>query len=587
MPGNLAKAGVSAIQGVYVVSLADLKQSVIQTNANFSVYNSLADYHNSKPYKFVTSFPFSDTSGDFGSVTTSEDNKINVGANTQWGPVFSTLSTGFVGGYWRDTNAENAVQFNNSNFWSYLNADGTYKVFTNPVSNTPEQAFEDVYSQLVATNANTYTGNYTDKLKSGITQGSPLVNVGESGEDYSLDVSLLDIENIPQTNFFSGSVPTTQNEALTKFKDFSWNGYQDPVQPYPSKLKTTSFSSVPPINNNSDFKVEIDFTSGNGLQVLPNKTQIKQISFKSTEKNFDGTPQRFLGWGNYTYKSGSQAPTFTSGSEGIINLINFPLPHEAGVTGYTLKLVGDNGEALYAVQFYLTGDGKPLTSGGQDYYPLANATDFAISIPNVPTPAQNDDYLSSLKLQPNFSNPNIIPPQISDYNPAFTVAQPWAPLVWTSSGTDYSLPGDYFPNGDNPAKITPGPQNITISTEFKTGEVTFSWLGGPNTLADNIKYYLPTSFEEPLAGIVNNIKNIPTNKVFALAQGTIYFTNGPNGVASLKFQADLDGQWAVSTNPVTPLTNGSYTISFKQALTDAEGNLITVGYAGGTIAKNV
>ncbi|MBE9174581.1 hypothetical protein IQ225_03280, partial [Synechocystis salina LEGE 06155] len=59
-----------------------------------------------------------------------------------------------------------------------------------------------------------------------------------------------------------------------------------------------------------------------------------------------------------------------------------------------------------------------------------------------------------------------------------------------------------------------------------------------------------------------------TNKTFAAANGTVTFANAPNGLTPLSFQADLDGQWAVSTNPVTPLTNGTYTISMAQALTD-------------------
>ncbi len=595
IPGSqITNAGVSQVQGVIAISVSELENSIIATNGTYTVYNSLTDYFNNTPYNYVTNFPSDTTPASVTTIT-----NINTGSNNQWGPVFANLATGFVAGYWRENNAsQNTALFNNSNFWSYFQANGTPKAFSDT---TP--GFFDPYSKLFAQNSNSYGGNYTDNLTKSLILGGPLLTVGTpSNTDNSIYVSLLDINNLPNT-----SQTPPSSDVPTSFADFTWNGYQSPVQLAPSQLTPTTFSAPPAVNNFSSFGVTINFS---GQMVLPNPGQIKFISLKSSDGNFTGQAESFSGWGNYQYQPGNQTPFYNQAGQldGVVNLVNFPLPNAAGTTLYTVQFLDQDKKLLYETQFYLTTDGNyygvTVGSGSgqqvQDrYFPLAQsqtipANNLAASVPytqslltssdfgGLPTSPSNPNmdygnYLNALTLTPVAGSSPQLPPNLWDYNASFlgnnpNLPVPWAPLVWTQNGTDFTLPSDY-------TTTTPGPANYTINTVLTTGDLTFSWLGGPNTLAGEPQYTLPTPFTQTVGTTAAVLSNY-TNKTFAAANGTLTFANAPNGLTPLSFQADIDGQWALSTNPVTPLTNGTYTISMAQALTDAEGNSITVGYAG-------
>lgn len=584
IPGTqITNAGVSQVQGILAISVTNLTNSIIATNGTYSVYASLSDYANNNPYNYTTQFPSGTTPAAPTSSTT-----INTGSNNQWGPVFANLATGFVAGYWRQTNsAQNTALFNNSNFWSFFNADGTPKAFSNTSA-----GFFDPYSKLFANNSNSYGGNYTDNLEKSLGLGAPLLTVGEASTDNAIYVSLLDINNLP-----TGTTPPS-TDISTSFGNFTWNGYQTPIQPAPSELPTTSFASPPAANNFSSFGVTVDFS---GQMISLNSAEIKFVSLQSSDGRFTGTAETFQGWGNYQYIPGQQTPSYNQASQpnGVFNLVNFPLPNQAGTTGYVLKFLDQDQKPLYETKFFLTGDGNyynvTVGSGSgqqiqQRYFPLAQSTtaaanNLAASVPYTqsaltssdfgtsPTTPSNPsmvygNYLNALTLTPIASSAPQLPPQLWDYNSSVlsnnpNLSQPWGPIVWTQNSTSYVLPSDY-------STTPPGPANYTLSTALTSGDLTFSWLGGPNTLGG--VYTLPSAFISNLSGT--------NNKTFALASGNIQFVNAPNGITPLPFQADIDGQWAVKTNPSTPLPNGTYTINFTQALTDTQGNSLPVGYAG-------
>jgi hypothetical protein len=546
-------SGVSQIQGIVVINQADLAKSIIQTNGGYSVYQTIADYKNGDNYEYVTAF-----AGPFKKYQSVPN--LGTGWNNQWGPLFADLATGFVAGYWRDPSAmaDKPETFNVSSNWSYLNSAGGRQPFR--ASSLGFYGF-DAYSALFLPDSNAYAGNYTDNLTRSLAAGSPLLTVGGANEDKNLYVSLMDVNALPA----AGSPPISGKNNSDTFRDFSWNGYQPPVQLGPSSLVPSGLAEDDYTPSAFNFKIDFD-----GQPIILDTSAIKTISFTAAGR----TPIRGpFGWGNYTIASSTTLANPVPQADGVLQFSQVPVPNVAGVTSYQVALLDAAGRSLYATTLYVTTDGKPDPSNNNSYLPLYQskaqivAGDPVLIAATEPwsPPATGGSYLQNVALNPMGGDPSL-DPALWAYNTKWlaatsstyvnNLAVPCAPVVWAGSGARASLPHAY-------SKLPPTNGDFHAG-DLDSGQLTFSWLGGIPSQP------LPQSFLTALAG--------PTNKLFPRARGQLKITDtGGAAVSSLAFVADIDGQWSVPTPAHVSLAPNMYKALITQTLA---GNAI--GYSDGS-----
>ncbi|MDO9025173.1 DUF4214 domain-containing protein [Zwartia sp.] len=118
---------------------------------------------------------------------------FNVGANTQWGKVFTQLLTGFAAGYVGSTGtALNPLQTDGtvdlSKSWNW---DPTYafaqNLATTPYGTDPSFQFTDNYAKIFFQNSNVYGDMYSDNLMSLYTTGSPLLPLSKPAGGGNVD----------------------------------------------------------------------------------------------------------------------------------------------------------------------------------------------------------------------------------------------------------------------------------------------------------------------------------------------------------------------------------------------------------------
>lgn len=139
---------------------------------------------------------------------------FNVGANTQWGKVFTQLLTGFAAGYVGSTGtALNPLQTDGtvdlSKSWNW---DPTYafeqNLATKPYGTGPSFQFTDNYAKIFFQNSNVYGDMYSDNLMSLFTTGSPLLPLSKNGVNVDeVNVTIFSVSDTP-TGYVS---PTINN----------------------------------------------------------------------------------------------------------------------------------------------------------------------------------------------------------------------------------------------------------------------------------------------------------------------------------------------------------------------------------------
>lgn len=174
----------SQVQGVIAIPTAELEDSIYSTLGTAEIFGSTADV----------------LSGGTASYT------INTGANNQWGAVLRTFLVGFTAGYYGGTaeslntqvtagiNLDNSINWDPTYaFGGTVDTNGTTSTLVHnsiTVSGTGQVSF-DPYAQVFYDHSNSYGSGYSDALMDPYAQGSPLLDIYDTGT--TADVATLNL----------------------------------------------------------------------------------------------------------------------------------------------------------------------------------------------------------------------------------------------------------------------------------------------------------------------------------------------------------------------------------------------------------
>ena len=134
---------------------------------------------------------------------------MNVGANNQWGEIFTNLLTGFTAGYYGETGqSPNSLVTGGISLYNSANWDPTYAFGNNLQQPNPlSGATYDKYAQLFYNQSNSYGAGYSDNLTKALSVGPlmPLWNTS-SGVNTPLTITLYADSDTPATAAFQGSL---------------------------------------------------------------------------------------------------------------------------------------------------------------------------------------------------------------------------------------------------------------------------------------------------------------------------------------------------------------------------------------------
>ena len=209
----LSPTAASQVKGYIVIPKGDEANLSVDWNGGLanSIYSTLgmAQVYAQDPSQFDGQSPFlfqNATSSNNGSATDfATTSFFNVGANTQWGKVFTQLLTGLAAGYLGSTGEPlNPLQTDGgvdlSQSWNW---DPTYAFDRNlssqPYGNGPAFQFTDNYAKIFFQNSNVYGDMYSDNLMSLYTQGSPLLTLSNpaGGNVDEVNITVFSVSDTP------------------------------------------------------------------------------------------------------------------------------------------------------------------------------------------------------------------------------------------------------------------------------------------------------------------------------------------------------------------------------------------------------
>jgi hypothetical protein len=172
---------------------------------------------------------------------------FNVGANTQWGKVFTQLLTGFAAGYvgstgnalnpWDKSLDGSLASVNLSQSWNW---DPTYAFDQNlkatPYGGQTPFRFTDEYAKIFFQNSNIYGDMYSDNLMSLYRTGSPLLTLSNPAGG--------NVDEVNLTVFSAGETPS--GYVMPTIANYPWSVGQAPVLVAPSSnggIFTLNFKS--------------------------------------------------------------------------------------------------------------------------------------------------------------------------------------------------------------------------------------------------------------------------------------------------------------------------------------------------------
>lgn len=193
----LSPTANSQVKGYIVITQNDLANSIYATLGSAKVFEN-------NPTSFTAQnpgVPFAFAAGTPSNPSTASS--FNVGANNQWGTVFTQLITGLSAGYIGSVgnnhlNTHDAnFQVNLSNNWNW---DPSFAFGNNTTTNPGAITYFDKYAQYFFDNSNVYGNMYSDNLMLKYLSGGPLISLsGNSGSN---------IPNINLTVFGNNESPT-------------------------------------------------------------------------------------------------------------------------------------------------------------------------------------------------------------------------------------------------------------------------------------------------------------------------------------------------------------------------------------------
>lgn len=191
----LSPTAASQVKGYIVIPKGDEPGVAASWNGGLanSIYSTLgmAQVYAQDPSQVLGQTPFlfqNAVSSNNGSPTSPATTEFfNVGANTQWGKVFTQFLTGLAAGYIGSTGTPfnplddaNAIDLSQSWNWDPTYAFGQ-ELQSTPYGSSSAFQFTDNYAKIFFQNSNVYGDMYSDNLMSLFTTGSPLLSLSKPG----------------------------------------------------------------------------------------------------------------------------------------------------------------------------------------------------------------------------------------------------------------------------------------------------------------------------------------------------------------------------------------------------------------------
>lgn len=523
----------SQIKGYVKISPTDLANSIYATQGNAYVYTNKTD---ATPYTI------------YESGTTA----MNVGANNQWGELFTQLltglSAGFLGGtagYSPNAQVTQTIDLSKNWNWEPIYAFGPEKLTTGQSAHW----FSDPYSKIFFLNSNSYGSGYSDNLMSRYSEGGPLISLGDiNGNVSAIQLMLYADSDIPykvdQPAGSLASAPAATGMSLSSGElSPDWlSGYTPPVlynyiappdQGYAWAADTLSGANLSFALSNpagaaagATSWVADPSLMAVTFRFLDETGHWQSVSFNAAQGGSGGL------WQNWSIQKGpsgySIIPTpDTAQTDGNFIISQLPLSSaDSATTWYQLDIQNTGTLETKTFNIYAnSSNGQFLTAQGNQAADGGALTSITPAAPLMPTFKVNLFPGSSNAIDPDLLIPGG---QTSGSTPMF--GTPAAPVAGTIAGGQFTaLAG----------------QNALAGNTVTTAQsaLAFGWTG-LNSATDTASW----------------ISNY-TNKTSALNTARVAYSDASGTTAYVSVAADIDGQW--QTSPVV-LDPGAYTVTFTE-----------------------
>ena len=465
-----------------------------------------------------------------------------LGANDQWGYIFTQFLTGFDLGYFGQEGIPNegvtgSIDLNQN--WNWL---PTYAFGENLVNGGTADLHYDDYSKVLFDNSNSYGSQYSDNAMSNFSVGGPLLNLYNIASDGS--TSAVDPSDITLTIFDDAEDPSAN---YTPPQLYSY------LAPTGGKYVAFDSQNLPTTNTSANMKLSLGLLAsqdGNtSWFVNPERFALSYQYITAAGATYTWSDPILLNsdssnlWSSWQLdlEKGTATVSGTANSIGAGSLIlsGIPLSTTAGEVSWQRLNVYDKAQENWQTtptktfNVYTTSDGNGNFVFADGKFAIdGGATNTPPSADNAPASTTTIKLLDGSQ---TFIDPDLMGTLISEGTYALR-GTPAAPVVGTyAAGVFTALSGQ--------------DSMTTPSANSKTSKLSFAWTAADENASTNTVSWM--------AAYTNKTSASHTAKIeWVLASSKDHGTNG-----SVSTTADIDGKWVTEPTYITP---GKYHVTMTE-----------------------
>lgn len=463
-----------------------------------------------------------------------------LGANDQWGYVFTQFLTGFDLGYFGQEGTPNdgvtgSVDLNQN--WNWL---PTYAFGENLVNGGTTDLHYDDYSKVLFDNSNSYGSQYSDNAMSNFSVGGPLLNLYNVASDGS--TSAVDPSKITLTIFDDAENPSANYTTPQLYSYLA-----------PTGGKYVAFDDPSTYDTDANMKLSLGLLAsedGNtSWFVNPQRFALSYQYITAADATYTWSDPILLDsdssnlWSNWQLDLATGTATVAgdpnSIGAGSLILSGIPLSTTAGEVSWQRLNVYDkadeNWQATPTKTFnvYTTSDGNGnFEFAGGKFAIDGGATNTPPSADNAPASTTTIKLLDGSQ---TFIDPDLMGTLISADTYALR-GTPAAPVVGTY------VAGVFTAISGQNSMTTP-------SVTSKTSNLSFAWTAADESASANTESWMSAYTNKTSASHTAKIE-------WVLASSKDHGTNG-----SVSTTADIDGKWVTEPTYITP---GKYHVTMTE-----------------------
>jgi hypothetical protein len=512
----LSPGASSQIQGFIRITPADLADSIYSTLGDVGIYTNQDD---AEPYRILDNTAFA--TGEY---------SMNTGENNQWGNVLTQFLTGFTAGFYgtegQSLNGLVSAPIDLNQNWNW---DPSYAFGQNLAGDAA--IFQDPYSEVFYFNSNSYGSGYSDNLMKQYTEGGPLIPVSNPAGAPDAGANVTDIN---LTIFADDETPTGYEQTrIDNYIAPDPSGYEVPDATSGANIKLSFTNSGMVLDENTTITFGIfGGLDGGGVPIF------HEVTLQAPAGQ---SPWQI--W-QLAVTDGVWSATLVDGDQGTGNLLltGFPTAGNGGIYWNQIT-VGDKTFNLYTT---MAADGQHFLN------PAFEGQSDSLAVDGLATLApqfSTEDEIITFTV-------NFLPSSTATVDPDLLVFDPSA--LPAAAAPDAPVAGLLNDGVFDPLAGQVNKEANAASTD--QAEVAFGWTGlndAPGTNGDG--------------GWIQSA----TNKTGAQHTAEINLSlSGAPVVPPIVTQADIDGQWQTEARA---LSNGSYTVTMQEYVSDGSGGQIAVG----------